>query len=191
MKLLTFSHFVRLSLSKHERRGPRQWRCVDRLLEEHVAGVYRFALRLTGDRQKAEDLTQETLLRAWQHRAGLREPRTVRVWMLRIAANLWRDQLRRQASPVAQASALVDGVATHLPPPQRIVSGQEDLRRALDALDALPSRQRDVLYLSACEQLSLREIADVLGITTDNAKAHLSLARKKMRQQLHDLFADL
>ena len=71
-------------------------------LEEHVEAVYRYALRLTGRPDLAEDLTQETLLRGWRNRNKLREPRAARLWLLRIATNVWTDHLRKskvQAAP--------------------------------------------------------------------------------------------
>src|SRR5712692_4928022 len=85
---------------------PRQCRPVKNLLEEYVPRVYRFALRLTNDPHAAEDLTQETLLRAWRRRGLLRDPRAARVWLFRITANLWRDQLRRDRCRVARAGPL-------------------------------------------------------------------------------------
>jgi RNA polymerase sigma factor (sigma-70 family) len=57
-------------------------------------------------------------------------------------------------------------------------------------MDSLPPRQREVLYLHACEELSIVEIADVLEITTQAAKSSLSLARKSMRGRLRDLCED-
>ena len=77
-----------------------------------------------------------------------------------------------------------------MPTPERWVAGREELARALAALDGLPRRQRDVLYLSACEGLTAAEVADVLDMTANAVKASLSLARKTMRERLPDLFPD-
>jgi RNA polymerase sigma-70 factor (ECF subfamily) len=161
------------------------------LLAEHVPSVYRFALRLTNDRHAAEDLTQETLLRAWKRRELLREPRALRVWLFRIAANLWRDQLRRRQSPIARAEPLGDDAAPGQPAPEERLADQDDLRRALDAMAALPPRQREVLYLSACEGLSANEIAIALSATVGSVKVNLCLARRKLRELLKDLVEDL
>lgn len=161
------------------------------LLEEFVPRVYRFALRLTGDPHAADDLAQETMLRAWRSRGRLRHPQAARVWLFRIAVNLWRDQLRRGRSSVARAGPLPEDHPGRTPAPDRQASGHDDLRRALAALDRLPERQREVLYLNACEGLPAADIAAVLGIQGDAVKASLSLARKKLREELHDLFEDL
>ncbi len=146
--------------------------------------VYRFALRLTGDVHAAEDLTQETLLRAWSRRLQLRDPRAARVWLLRIAANLWRDQARRARLPAARPEPLGEDVPSSCRPPGSDVADREELGRALAALDALPPRQREVLYLSACDGLTRAEIAEVLGVSPDAVKANLCLARQRLRRQM-------
>lgn len=160
------------------------------LLQEYVPRVYRFALRLTHDAHTAEDLTQETFLRAWRRHGLLRDPQAIHVWLFRITANLWRDQLRRGKLRVAQAGPLPADCASGMRPAERSVEDQDDLRRALEAMEALPERQREVLYLSACEGLSAAEITLVLGISSEAVKANLCLARKKLRQELKDLYED-
>jgi RNA polymerase sigma-70 factor (ECF subfamily) len=157
------------------------------VLEQWIPRVYRFALRLTGDVHAAEDLTQETFLRAWGRRHLLRDARAARVWLFRIAANLWRDQARRARLPAGRPEPLREDCPAGSLPPEQGAAEQEELRRALAALDALPARQREVLYLSACEGLSLRDVAAALGISPGAAKASLSLARKKLRQDLAGL----
>jgi RNA polymerase sigma-70 factor, ECF subfamily len=153
-------------------------------LAEFVPHVYRLALRLTGDRHRAEDLTQETFLRAWKRRDQLKEGRAVRVWLLKIAANLWTDELRRSRSSAAPVSMPEVETACDAVTPDRMAQAKESLEQALRLLDSLPVRQRTVLYLTAVEELSLSEVADVLGIDKNTAKVHLSLARKKMREQI-------
>jgi RNA polymerase sigma-70 factor (ECF subfamily) len=166
------------------------------LLEQYVPHVYRFALRLAGDPHRAEDLTQETFLRAWRSRRRLRDPEAARVWLFKIAVNLWRDQARRAGRAPKQVEAPGDDCdGLPLPPerggsPENGLIDREDLARALSAMEGLPERQRQVLYLHACEGLNLGQIADVLRMSTDAAKASLSLARKAMRRRLKDLCRD-
>ena len=155
-------------------------------VDEYLPRVYRFALRLTGSRQEAEDLAQETLLKAWRRRGQLRDAHATVVWLFTICRNLWNDQLRRKTRRPPMAEALEDKQSTVASPDHDLMV-RDDLRRVLEAMNSLPSRQRDVLHLYACEGLSLREIAEVLKITSEAAKASLFEARKRLRGQFHDI----
>ncbi len=75
--------------------------------------------------------------------------------------------------------------------PDQGLADQDDVRRAFEAMEKLPARQKEVLYLRACEDLSAAEISAVLGISSDAVKANLCEARKKLRIELKDLFEDL
>lgn len=158
------------------------------LLEEYVPCVYRFALRLANDTHEAEDVTQETMLRAWRKRHILREPQVARVWLFRIAVNVWRDRLRRRRSLVSQAGPLATEPFDRRKSPDEQAADEEDARLALEALQKLPEGQRQALYLRACEGLSAEEIAIVLGSNANAVKATLCAARKKIREQLRELF---
>ncbi|HWY88640.1 MAG TPA: RNA polymerase sigma factor [Gemmataceae bacterium] len=157
---------------------------VSNLLEEWAPRVYRFALRLAGDPHVAEDLTQETFLRAWRQRSRLRDHRAGLVWLFKIAANVWRDQLRRGRCLVARAGSGAEEYPDPAQAPDDLVAGREEVGRALAELALLPARQREVLYLSACEGLASSAIGEILGISADAVKANLWLARKKMRERL-------
>lgn len=160
---------------------------VDQLLAEHADAVYRYALRLTGHSQAAQDLMQETLLRGWRARKSLREPAAARVWLLRIATNLHRDRCRAQrdfepmiAEPVDHSASAAGRLET-----------KECVERALAALDELPPRQRQAMHLITIEQLTHQQAAEVLAISVDALKASLSLARRQMRERLKDIYNEL
>jgi RNA polymerase sigma-70 factor (ECF subfamily) len=157
-------------------------------LEQHVEAVYRYALRLTRQPDLAEDVTQETLLRGWRNQSKLREPRAARLWLLRIATNIWTDQLRKSK---AQLNSLAVDPPCPRPLPAQAYDERESVRLAMAAMDELPPRQRQVLYLVSCEQLSHEEVAKVLGISLAAVKSNLSLARKEMRTRLKDLYESI
>ena len=159
------------------------------LLEQHLADVYRFALRLTGRPDMAEDLAQETVLRAWRSRDRLREAGAGRVWLFRICVNAWRDLGRRKkAEPEASdADVAVEQVAAGGISVERTAEQREDVARAMAALDGLPPRQREVLYLVSCEGMNMAEVAEVLEVSQGAVKAHLSTARRTMRELLADV----
>jgi RNA polymerase sigma factor (sigma-70 family) len=199
---LTNAHQLRLNLIAGLTSSPRQ--AADRLvpagaaarieptvtqpfdaIEEHVGSVYRYALRLTGRPDLAEDLTQETLLGGWRSRQQLRDQRTARVWLFRIATNVWTDQLRRRKF---FPEALDTEPACPRLLPTAASDERENVRMALVAMDELPPRQRQVLYLITCENMAHSEVATILEINESAVKANLSLARKKMRLRLKDIY---
>lgn len=157
-------------------------------IEEHVGSVYRYALRLTGRVDSAEDLAQETMLRGWRNWPRLRDKRVTRVWLLKIATNLWNDQLRRRNLPT-------ESIAADPPCPRAVAAtisdARENVELALAAMDELPPRQRQVLYLATCEQMTNSEVATVLELSEPAVKANLSLARKEMRRRLKELYAEV
>jgi RNA polymerase sigma-70 factor (ECF subfamily) len=158
------------------------------MLEEHVGTLYRYALRLAGQQDAAEDLTQETLLRAWRGRHQLRDAELLRVWLLRIATNLWTDQVRRGKSI---PRALESEPPCPRPAPSTIINKREQVKLALAAMDELPPRQRQVLYLVTCEGLSHEEVATIAGVSAASVKANLSLARKEMRRRLSEVYREV
>ena len=157
-------------------------------LEEHVNRLYHYCLRLAREHHVAEDLTQETLLRAWRRRGDLRASSATRVWLFRIATNIWRDRLRRGrlerkfgGSFQAPAEEIADDASRHA---AQDLARREELERVLVLIDTLPDRQREVLWLYALEGLSQKEIADVLAIKTSTVKVNLHHARRAMRRKL-------
>jgi RNA polymerase sigma-70 factor (ECF subfamily) len=157
-------------------------------LEEHAGTVYRYALRLAGRPDVAEDLAQETLLRGWRNRSRLRDPRSARLWLLRIAGNLWTDHLRRRRF---RPRVMEGEPPCPHPLPDRLTDQQEKVRRALAAMDELPPRQRQVMYLATCEGLSHAEVAEVLQIDVGAVKSSLSLARRELRRRLKDVYQEV
>jgi RNA polymerase sigma-70 factor (ECF subfamily) len=157
-------------------------------LEAHVGMVYRYAMRLVGRADLAEDIAQETLLRAWRRRRDLREPSAARVWLLRIATNVWNDWLRQKKF---RPQAIVDDQPCPRPAATVRTEQQEHVALALAAMDDLPPRQRQVLYLATCEELSHAEVAEVLGISLASVKSNLSLSRREMRRRLKDVYQDV
>ena len=159
------------------------------VLTELVPRVFRFALRLTRDRNQAEDIAQETFLRAWRRKQRLRDPAALRTWLFRIAVNVYRDELRRGQLRRERLGRRLevqhaDEEAGHADSPQLRSIEQEEAAWVLRELELLPRRQRQVLYLSAVEELTNLQIAEVLDLGAGAVKANLSVARRKLREKL-------
>lgn len=148
--------------------------------EAYVPIVYQFARKLTNHESDALDVTQETLLRAFRARHRLRDRGALKVWLLRIAHNVWRDGLRSRR----ERSELTEDLPADLPQPVQVAQARElelEIRRQWQTL---PPRQRHVLHLHVNEQLSIDEICETLEMTRSNVKATLSIARKRIREAL-------
>lgn len=138
----------------------------------HSPAIYTLALRLSGQRSEAEDLTQETFLRALQALASVREGAPLGAWLKRIAANLAIDRQRQQRPTVDLDHCL------------EISDGERDRGVALDlatALARLDPVVRSVVWLALVEGWSHRELADRYGRSESWSKSLLSRAVSRLR----------
>lgn len=141
-------------------------------------------MRLTkSDREWAEDITQETMLRALASEREGRGGRSLKTWLYTVARNVWLDVLRREVVRRKVASRHpVESVPSQAVPVERTAMLTEEVELRLSDLDQLPDRQRSVLYLAACEELDNHEIASVLNISPQAVKASLCVARQRIRK---------
>jgi RNA polymerase sigma-70 factor (ECF subfamily) len=158
-------------------------------LVELLPSLYRYLYRLSGETHLAEDLAQDVILRAMRCIDQLDSEEALRVWLFRIGANAWVDCCRRAGRKRSFENERRSQVADSLlvssePEPSEILGQREQLQWTQRAIMRLPERQRMVLILVVCEELSHREVAEVLGISTDAVKASLSVARVTMRKML-------
>jgi RNA polymerase sigma-70 factor (ECF subfamily) len=154
------------------------------LVERYWERVYRWLYRLTRDRHAAEDMAQETFLKAFAHLDRFRAGTNFGAWVFRIAhnnyANHCRAAGRRRPLPDELAEELADAGSG----PEEEAQGRETLRQLAGALDRLAPDFRAPLLLRAEEGLSFREIADVLGTTEETARWRVFKARQKLLRDL-------
>ena len=148
------------------------------LYRRHTPTVYRFVLRLTGgDVAEAEDLTQETWLRAAGGLAHFQWKSAFRTWLVGIALNQFRELARRQGRRITEVEAEWEPQGGVSEPGRRI-----DLERAMELL---PPGFRTVLVLHDVEGFTHREIGERLGISDGTCKSQLHEARRAMRRLLN------
>lgn len=152
-------------------------------LPDHLLSVYRFAMHLSGDQHLAEDLAQEAMLRAVRAGAMIENPKALKVWLLRVVENLWRDWCRSKVRRPTESLTGTDVPMEQLEPLDQIAQSEE-VALTVVAMRSLPERQRTVLHLIACEQLTINETSEVLQITPAAARSTLSVARTQMRMKL-------
>jgi RNA polymerase sigma-70 factor, ECF subfamily len=149
----------------------------DGLVKEHWAGVYRLMYRLTSNSHDAEDLTQQSFLQAIENLSQFQPGTNMRSWLLRIATNCFLDNKRRKR-PVATDSALMDSGEDV--PVDAGLQRTELAGQLQDALLQLPETPRVIFLLRSTEDLSFREIAELLGTTEVTARWHMLQARQKL-----------
>lgn len=161
---------------------------LDRLVTEHLSSALRFATRMTGNVDAAEELVQESLVRVARSWKTFRHEAEFRTWLFRIIVNVFRDRLAA-ARPVRGTlpPEIVDDRGSD---PAAEVQHLELGELIAARVSGLPPRQREVLVLTAYERLPAREIAAVLGITESNVHATLAVARERLRRDLAPYFAE-
>ena len=156
---------------------------LEQLFELHHELVWRFGLRMTGDPAEAEDLLQETFLRAAQNCQRLPEaPHSARAWLTQTLINLCRDRSRR----MAVRRRYLAQTGSHPRPtgpddPERLAASRQQVA---GVVDALPARRRAVLVLRDLEGLPEERVAELLGMRRPTVRWHLAAARKALRRQL-------
>lgn len=162
----------------------------ERLLVPHLKGLYRLAYRLSGQRQDAEDLVQELLIKLYPRCHELRTVENLRTWLARILYNLHIDALRRRArSPLGHSEVLDESLPHDLTYPLAFEPEQhaEHLllqRRLQHAIGTLNDDQRTLLALHDMEGYTLQELTHVLDTPIGTLKSRLHRARKALREQL-------
>ncbi|ADG87184.1 RNA polymerase sigma factor [Thermobispora bispora] len=151
------------------------------LFAHHAGPLYGYALRLTGDPGKAEDVVQETLLRAWRHPAVL-EGRPVRAWLFTVARNLVVDQHRaRQARPQETG----DEALARVPADDELERAVESWEIA-EAIASLRPEHRDVLLEVYYRGKSVKEAAEALGIPPGTVKSRTYYALRALKLALEE-----
>lgn len=151
-------------------------------LQSYLPSLRRFAMSLTNCRDLAEEVAQESLLRAMQRNSDLPPISQPKNWLFQIAVNICKERWRREARRLeVELQACQRDSARPTSNPVDIASQHEHLQRVWAFVETLPKTQRDVLLLNVWERLKHRQIADRLGISEASVKSSLSIARSKLR----------
>ena len=172
----------------------------DRFVEHFRAKIFHYSWLMCGQREDAEDVAQETLLKVFESFDQLREPERVRPWVFRIARNACLMKRRKSVYAPSQELSLdefmpaIDHQGGHARlqiadwsglPDRRML--QSEMRHALDrAIATLPENFRSVILMRDVEELSTLETAHVLDLTPDVVKTRLHRARLAVRQKLDE-----
>jgi RNA polymerase sigma-70 factor (ECF subfamily) len=152
------------------------------LVTEHSEAIYRVALSIVRDHALAEDVTQDTLIKAWQALPSFRGDSSLKSWVLRIAHNTAISALRRRRDVLSDPAELPE------PPARESVEQQVEQNEALahfqEALNELDELSRSVIVLRELEHLSYDEIAETLGVPLPTVKTRILRARRTLASAL-------
>ena len=145
----------------------------------HYQDVRRFALFLTGDPARAEDLTADTFVRAWQARDRIQHA-TVKAYLMTICRNLYRDQRRSSR----QFVELQDTIADRTPGAEQHVQQRSALKDVRTRLRRVAKGDRRALLLFVLKEMSYAEVAQALGISIGAVKSRINRAREALAASL-------
>ena len=150
-------------------------------LTEHVAALRRYAFALTASRLEAEDLVQETLMRAIAGARSFQRGGNLRAWLFSIMHNAFVSTMRRRRQVETGGE---DELLERGQPPDQVI--KLEVRDVLAALARLPEPQRAAISLIALEEFSYREAASILGIPVGTLMSRLARGREALRRLLDD-----
>ena len=146
--------------------------------------LFRLALRITLNREEAEDVVQDTLIKVWNARDRWQEFDSIEAYSLTIARNLSLDRIKKMENQndsleEQNTERLDENTST---PSERMIQ-KDKLNIVKNIIDELPEKQRSCLQLRDIEGKSYKEIADILSITEDQVKVNIFRARQTVKQR--------
>jgi RNA polymerase sigma-70 factor (ECF subfamily) len=163
------------------------------LVERHSRNVFRLAFRMTGNEQDAEDVVQETFLRAYKQLARYESRSSFATWLFRISSNyaldLIRSRKRHQEHREVQGKEdseldIMQSIPATNPTPDRLALSGEMQTRLTAALEELSPQERTAFILRHYEGLSIEQIGASLGTGTNATKHSIFRAVQKLRRSL-------
>ncbi len=157
------------------------------LVTQYEKLVYSVTYRMTGNREDAMDLSQETFVKVWKSLKFFKFESAFSTWIYRVAGNVCLDFLRRQkrtqSLTVSDEEVQLDLPDEEQDPAHMFMqkNGQEQIQQALETLEP---EYRAALTLRAISGLSYQEIADVLGVQSGTVKSRISRGRERLRKKL-------
>ena len=154
------------------------------LFDRHHGSLFRYSMRMTGNREWSEDLVQEIFCRILRYRDTFRDGHLFTTWMFRIARNTFIDHTRKRRWEVQKDDTMDSPVM-----PENGLEQEQDLQLLRQALLRLPETQRELLVLARFQQLPYTEIATLLDIEVGTVKTRVHRAVKLLRDVYLELSA--
>lgn len=155
------------------------------LMERYGGALLHFAHRLVGDMQLAEEIWQDTMLKAWQQASSFRVDGHLKAWLFRVARNNAIDHMRKKRVPVEEYTVCLETAATTFRPDKEAERSWLSAE-VFEAIDSLPLAYREVIDLRFFHQLCYQEIAEILHIPLGTVKSRLNYAIQRLTKILRE-----
>jgi RNA polymerase sigma-70 factor (ECF subfamily) len=157
------------------------------VVRRYQNAVFSVCYRLTGNRQEAEDMSQQTFIRAYQRLNSFEVERPFLPWIRRVAANVCLNAMERRRLESVDVETVEESLPASLHEnPAHHMEVQETTIRLHAAVLALPPAYRAVIELRHFQELSYEEVSDLLNLPLNTIKSHLFRARKLLAEALKD-----
>jgi RNA polymerase sigma-70 factor (ECF subfamily) len=171
------------SLVQRALRGEHQ--AYGELVKRYQRSVFNVCYRMMGERREAEDMTQETFLRAFDRLRTYHPARPFGPWIRRVGANLCLNSMKRRKLTVLPLEEELEGVVTNVAErPETAQAHAERAETIREAILSLPDHYRAVIELRHFFDMSYKEIAQTLELPLSDVKSHLFRARKTLAERL-------
>jgi RNA polymerase sigma-70 factor, ECF subfamily len=155
------------------------------IIDEHSSSMFRVARSIVHDSALAEDVVQESIVKAWRGLAGYRAESSLRSWLLRITHNTAISMLRKRREDVRDPSVMPEGSSgIDYASPERTVDGRMMVDQLWVALDQLDPISRTIVVLREIESMSYEDIVETMQLPLPTIKTRLFRARKQLASAL-------
>jgi RNA polymerase sigma-70 factor, ECF subfamily len=157
------------------------------LLDRYLSPMYGFVFQMARDREMTDDIVQETCIKAWKHLSGFDLDKSFKTWIFTIAKRTALDYFKKKkAIPFSafddgDGGSIFEDVSDIREKPDEEFIQNESIEELDKALDLLPEGSKNILVLAYKEDLSLQEIAEVLGEPYNTVKSRHNRALRKLR----------
>lgn len=182
----TISRSREASLVERHRQGDAE--AFAEIYQQFESMVYNLALRMSGNRADAEDISQETFLRAYRHLKKFKGKSSLKTWVFRIALNCSNTRLKRRgrrwARTVDDAESKLENAVDEGRSPEESAVSTDFSETVRAGLAELPIAYREAVLLRDFEELNYAEIAEVLGVRIGTVRSRIARGRNLLRKRL-------
>ena len=149
--------------------------------------LFRLALRITLNREEAEDIVQDTLIKVWNNKEKWGKIDSLEAYCYTITRNLSLDRLKRQENQTTSFDDTVSEPMDHSSDPSEQMIQEDRIKRVRELIDGLPEKQRTCIQLRDFEGKSYKEVAAIMDITEEQVKINIFRARQSIKKKYQEL----